>query len=171
MSIFDGDLFDGDKELLITNLLSFNSNLFFPNDNSIFPNDKKRPWARSVCSKMEDSFPDAFVSCDSIYSNKRSTVTNRNYDVTNRNYDVTNRNYDVGNKNKNNTLFIENPSSDEIVRREFFKYPGYLGIKSSEYFGKKLCFVTFNSIEHAEYALTNCSIKSTFARNSTRNYN
>ena len=134
------------KEILITNLLTLGELSLSLKKIS---KQSSRNWMKTgpPLPEQTGNFPNAFVSCDSIFSNRKKTF-----------------------KNKSNTLFLENPPSDDIVKNEFSKFPGYMGIKSSEYIGKKLCFVTFNSIENAEDASVNCVIKSTFAKNPTRNY-
>lgn len=136
--------FFNSKELLITNLLTLeNFSLSLKKIDKIIPNR----WNRMKTPVHNKAFPSAFVSCDEIYSNSNKKTNN-----------------------KTNTLYVENAPTDEIVRNAFSKYSGYLGIKSSEHFGKKLCFITFDSVKNAEYASTDCFVKSTFAKNSTRNY-
>ena len=102
-----------------------------------------RSRSKNTKRTLSEEFPNAFSSCDTIYSNKSPDIEKTR----------------KVHESPSNTLFIEvfnnsvNYDTITKIRQIFSNFSGFIGIKSAIHHGKNICFVTFNSVGNATIAL------------------
>jgi hypothetical protein len=109
--------------------------------------DDHSSWRTKRETKTLNEFPNAFSSCDTIFSNNSPDSSKKVYETP------------------SNTLFVEIFSVKSIqytifgdqdiikISKIFENFPGFIGVKSTIHHGKNICFITFDSVKNATVSL------------------